>query len=188
MINIPNWLIHLGTEFATSFVAALTAHKAAHGDERKETPKKLTEAAAQGLLRGLLPDREDVVKELERLGRDGEVILRLLEEANVEHGGVIEVSMPHGGTKRYTENWVVNRLLDVKVKKDRDWTLSRLNRLCAGDRAAFMARLELLHNDWYKQYPRLVFASARDGAVRLDNALGPVAAWLTAIADEEDER
>jgi len=78
---------------------------------------------------------------------------------------------------RRTENWVINRILQVEPK-DRQWLLAKWNRLCEESPGAFLAELSLLENDWFIQYPRLFWENLGDGVRRLDEDLEPLAAQL----------
>jgi len=169
-----------------AFLFASDVAAAFLGSELAED-KKGREGVGRELRKALMPDREDVLKELERLGPDGEAILSLLEDANTLHGGVITVRTKGGGTKRYTENWVINRLLAIEPK-DRGWVFVRFNQLCRDDPAAFLARLEILNNDWYTQYLRLIAANAGEGLRRIDeDVFGPLAEWLGTMPGGEEE-
>lgn len=170
--NVKNWIQKAGVFARDIFVAFL-------GSELSEDKKPKTPQEMIGLvLRDeLLPDREDLFKELDRMGSDGAAIQALLDDANINHNGIVIVNLPNGRTIRRTENWVVSRLLDVKKKKDREWTLARMSRLLEehGD-AAFIARLEILNNNWYAQYPRLFAEWVKD--VTSDTSGQKMPDWL----------
>ncbi len=169
-MRVPKWLegvLVTVKDVGTAFVGSVWAHG--------------REEVAKAAIRALMPDREDVLKDLNRYAPETRFIRRLLKRANVLHGGIITVNLPNGRRMRRTENWVINRILQVEPK-DRQWLLARWNRLCEENPAAFLAELSLLENNWYLQYPRLIFGDTKDALARLDHSLGPVADWLESLA------
>ena len=136
---VPTWLSALG-HFTSDVVGTML------GIQVAETRGKAAEAAGKELRRVLMPDREDIMKEILYLGEDAKNLHDLLVEA--EHG-FVEVE-----GKRYRENWIINMLLKVD-SKDRGWVFRMLNEVLSQDRKDFFTHLEILHNDGWLQYLRL---------------------------------
>ncbi len=116
---------------------------------------EILKQTGDGLKKHLTPNREEVMKELLRLGDDGTAIVELLQEANREKGFI------KCGSKRYPENWIVNMLLKIKLK-DRQWEYALLNEMCKNDRGEFFTLLEILCNDGLNQYLSVVKDIAKD--------------------------
>lgn len=123
----------------------------------KEKAQAILEKGAEIVVPHLQPDREDVLKELDRLGL--REILNLIEKTNLA-GGIIRIRNTSGKVvERKAENWLINMLLKVEPR-DRGAVFAKLNALLEDEGvAALIARLQVLDNDWYSQYPRM-FAEA----------------------------
>lgn len=142
----------VGAAILGGVLGARWSDKATGKEKAAELLKKGVEIAAPYLK----PDREDILKELDRLGSLGQGILDLIEKANLT-GGIIRIRDASGKvTARKTENWLMNMLLKVEPC-DRQAFLARLNTFLEDKgAAALIARLETLDNDWYVQYPRML--------------------------------
>lgn len=140
---VPTWLSALG-HFASDVVGTML------GIQVTEERRKAAEIAGTELKRVLMPDREDVMKEILYLGDEAKSLFDLLTEA--EHG-FIEME-----GKRYAENWIINMLLKVDAE-DRGWVFRILNEVLeVQGREEFFTHLEILHNDGWLQYLKLVKA------------------------------
>jgi hypothetical protein len=150
--------------------------------------KKGREAVGRELRKALPPppDREDVFKELIRLGPEGQAIRNLLEEANTRHGGIITIRLPDGREVHRTENWVMSRLLEFEPR-DRRSMFAILNQILEedGGEAAFLASLELINNDRFAQWLRLLQTRAGNRATQFNDSLEPLARWLEDLAGLE---
>lgn len=135
---VPTWLSAIG-HVISDVAGAIIGTRL--GDGWKQ---RAAEEAGAELKRILLPDREDILKELLNLGDEAEELVCLLKEAN--RTGFITVQ-----SQRYTENWIVNMLLKVEAK-DRLWVYPLLNDICRQDHGEFFTLLEILHNDGFAQW------------------------------------
>ncbi len=151
---VPTWLSALG-HFTSDVVGTM------FGIQVAETRKKAAEVAGTELKRALMPDREDVMKEILYLGDEAKALHELLVEAN-ELGFVVSEG------KRRAESWIVNMLLKVDPR-DRSWVFRMLNEALAEQgRKEFFTHLETLHNDGWLQYLRLakIVAGEKMGKVK----------------------
>lgn len=133
---VPTWLSVVG-HFASDVLGGIVGARLG-GDWRE----KATEQATAELKRILLPDREDVMKELLYLGDAAASLVALLRKAN-QTGFVTAAA-----GKRYSENWIVNMLLKIEPQ-DREWVYTILNAICEQDEEEFFSHLEILHNDGF---------------------------------------
>lgn len=114
------------------------------GGAASEWRRKLGEKAGEEIKRVLLPTRGEVMAELLRHGDQTNDLVRLLEDAN--RNKFVKV-----GGSRYTENWIVNMLLKVRLE-DREWVYLVLSRLCEQSRERLFTHLNILHNDGFLQW------------------------------------
>ena len=115
----------------------------------------------------LTPDREDILKELDRLGDLAKPLRNFIDRTNME-GCIIRIRDAAGKViERKAETWLINMLLKVEPR-DRQAFLTNLTALYedAGENGpqALIARLKTLDNDWYVQYPRMVAEAFADKA------------------------
>lgn len=138
--------------------------------------EKATEEAAKEVQRVLSPDREDVLKDLLRLGDEAAAILKLIGEANRE--GFVTVQ-----ERRYTENWIVNMLLKIEPK-DRAWVYPILNAVLALNREEFFTLLEVLHNDGFLQWMQVLRAVVKEKLQPVTQQINTLAGQLETIRDQ----
>lgn len=138
---VPSWLSalgHFGSDILGGIIGARLGESAGRAQLGAEIKARLEKVL-------VIPDREDVMKELLRLEREGAAIVRLLNRANAARG-IVKV-----GDKYYTENFIISMLLKVEPQ-DREWVFSFLNGILERSEGEFFTQLEILHNDGYLQY------------------------------------
>lgn len=158
---VPTWLSAIG-HVISDVAGAIIGTRL--GDGWKQ---RAAEEAGAELKRILLPDREDILKELLNLGDEAEELVRLLKEAN-RVGFIIEQDT------RYTENWIINMLLKIEPQ-DRQWVYPLLDEICGLDRAGFFTFLSILYNDGFLQWLQVAKAVTKVGTGQLTKKLRPYA-------------
>lgn len=140
---VPTWLSAVG-HFLSDILGGVV------GAQVADLRGKATQEVAAEVRRVLLPDREDVMKELLLLGDGAKELIELLKKANRD--GFVPV---HG--KRYTENWIVTMLLKIEPE-DRQWVYLLLNEAYTQGEEEFFTLLDILHNDGWFQWLQVVKA------------------------------
>lgn len=149
----PTWLSAVG-----HFVSDVAG--AALGFQWAESRRQTAETVGKEVRRVLMPDRKEIMREILYLGDKVKALFDLLVEA--EESGFVEVD-----GKRKAENWIINMLLKVDTP-DRGWVFRLLNEVLETQgRKEFFAHLNVLHNDGWLQYLKLVKA-------QFDEAIGRV--------------
>lgn len=93
----------------------------------------------------LVPDAEDVLRELLLLKADGQAIIDLLVEA-VRNAGFVIV-----GGHRFAETWIIHQLEKVEAEH-RYWVYPFLNWRLGENRDEFFALLEVMQPNGYAQH------------------------------------
>lgn len=157
----------LGGDLLASFMGAKLA------DRGKE---KVASEVVKGVVQTILQERDDeLLKDLLQLEKNGEEILKILEEAN--HQGFVKV-----GGKIYREG-LIERLLRSIEPKDRSTVFRNLNEACARSREEFFGLLGVLHNDNWVQVMRVTSKLASEELDKLQPHFRRIRRKLRPTAD-----
>ena len=150
---VPTWLSALG-HFGSDILGGILGARLSEPDWKRQVAVKIGEHAGKVVL----PDREDIMKELLKLGEDSDAIIALLTEAR--RNKFIQI-----GAKKYREGWIITTLLEVDPQ-DRRWVFEFLNSVCTRSREDFFTLLEIINKDDWVQFMWMAGVYTKEGALR----------------------